>query len=102
MKQGTSKTHSQNNGLTVLIASSILITTFLIFIDKGYYIFEWMTSIENWIVFLVYAVAILAGQLLFLKLLLKKYQGLDKTLLSVLGGATIGILFVIGVVFTNW
>jgi len=98
----TVKLKLKNEGLAILIASSVLITMFLFFIDEGYYNFKWMLSIGNWIAFLVYFVAIFYGQLFFSTLLLKKYHGPGKTLLSVLGGTIIGILFVIGVIFTNW
>jgi len=74
----------------------------LFFIDEGYYNFNWMTNIGNWIAFIIYVSAIFLGQLLFSKLLLKNYHGLGKTLISVIGGSTIGILVVIFGIFTNW
>jgi len=102
MKQLNAKTKTKGNELMVLVSSTILITLFLFFIDEGYYNFKWMTNLGSWIVFIVYAAAIFLGQLIFSNLLLKKYQGIGKTLISVICGSSIGILFVIGIIFTNW
>lgn len=88
--------------LTVLFASSLFITLLLFYIDEGHYNFNWMSRIGNWIPFIVYIAAIFSGQLLFSKLLLKEYHGPGKTLLSVLGGAAVGMLVVIFGIFNSW
>ncbi|MBD77740.1 MAG: hypothetical protein CL840_02210 [Crocinitomicaceae bacterium] len=88
--------------IVILVLSALLITIFLFFIDEGYYNFKWMANVGNWIPFVVYAVAILAGQLLVSKFLLRNFKGSAKTPISIIGGAIIGVLFVISVIFTNW
>jgi hypothetical protein len=37
---------------------SIIFTLFLFYIDEGYYNFDWMQSLENWIVFIPYVAVI--------------------------------------------
>jgi hypothetical protein len=97
--QANSEITANRNHLAVLFTSSVLITFLLFFVDEGYYDFRWMTNIGSWIPFIVYLTAIFSGQWLFSALLLKKYRGPGKLLLSILGGATIGILVVIFGVF---
>ena len=88
--------------LAVLFATSVLITLLLFYIDEGYYNFNWMTHIGNWFPFIIYVSVIFSGQLLFSILILKNYHGFGKTLLSVIGGTTIGILLLVFGIFTNW
>jgi glycopeptide antibiotics resistance protein len=40
------------------LAFSVLLTLFICYIDEGYYNFEWMQSLENWIVFIPYVAVI--------------------------------------------
>jgi hypothetical protein len=61
-----------------------------------------MFKVGNWIPFVIYVAAIFLGQLLFFKLLHKNHYVFGKILLSVFGGATIGILIVIFGIFNNW
>ena len=102
MIQTAPSTKTTSDRLPVLIISSILITLYLFYLDEGYYNFKWMTSVSNWIAFMVYALSIFIGQLFVSSVILKKYHGLGKVLLSVFGGAVIGVLFVMYAIFTNW
>jgi len=86
----------------ILAVSSILIAGFLGFIDEGHYSFAWMAGLGNWIAISVYAIAIFLGQVVIFGLFLRKFSGLVKTLVSVFGGAAIGIFCVVQVIFTNW
>ncbi len=99
--QTNSEITASRNHLAILFTSSVLITFLLFFVDEGYYNFNWMTNIGSWIPFVVYLLAIFSGQWLFSALLLKKYQGPGKLYLSILGGATIGILVVAFGIFIN-
>lgn len=40
------------------LAFSVLLTIFLCYIDEGYYNFDWMQSLENWIIFIPYIAVI--------------------------------------------
>ena len=40
------------------LALSVLFTLFICYIDEGYYSFDWMSSLENWIVFIPYVLVI--------------------------------------------
>jgi hypothetical protein len=102
MTHAASTPKVKNNEWIILCISAIIITMFLFFIDEGYYNFKWMVNIGNWIAFLVYFAAIFLSQMLFSIILLKKYNGQGKTLISILAGTVTGIVFVIGVIFTNW
>lgn len=97
--QANSEITASRNHLAVLFASSVLITFLLFFVDEGYYDFRWMTNIGSWIPFIVYLASIFSRQWFFSALLLKKYRARGKLLLSILGGATIGILVVIFGIF---
>lgn len=82
------------NGLILLI-SAIIITIFLFFIDEGYYDFRWMSDAGNWIPFFIYLVVIFILQLVFSDIILKKYHGKNKTILSILEGAVIGLILLV-------
>lgn len=82
------------NGLILLI-SAIIITNFLFFIDEGYYDFRWMSDAGNWIPFFIYLVVIFILQLVFSDIILKKYHGKNKTILSILEGAVIGLILLV-------
>ncbi|PCJ01447.1 MAG: hypothetical protein COB15_00560 [Flavobacteriales bacterium] len=90
---------TKKNEILLLPLSSILITLFFCFIDEGYYNFNWMTDIGNWITFFIYAILIFLFQLLLYKVVLKKYQGKYKAVLSIVLGITLGFLFAIGIIF---
>lgn len=72
---------------------------FLAFIDEGAYNFRWMSSIGNWIMLFIYALAIFLSQLLIFKVVLRKDKGAGKTLISIIVGAIIGVTFVIGMIY---
>lgn len=40
------------------LSFSVLLTLFLAYTDEGYYNFDWMQSLENWIAFVLYVVVI--------------------------------------------
>jgi hypothetical protein len=44
----------KNKPLLFAAINSFLITQFLFFIDEGYYDLQWMSSIGNWLLFVVY------------------------------------------------
>ena len=71
------------------------------FIDEGNYNFRWMLDPGSWVALAVYALAIFAGMLLVSQVFLKRFSGMGKVLLSILGGVLIGIIFVVTLIFTN-
>lgn len=80
----TRSTHTK----AILISSlnSILVILFLFYIDEGYYNFNWMQHLGNWIAFGFYLIAFSTGQLLCHQLILARYKGSNKiTLTSVIG-----------------
>ncbi|MDY8138224.1 hypothetical protein [Aquimarina sp. 2201CG5-10] len=92
---------SQKTELYILAISSILITSFLFFIDEGNYNFSWVTEPFVWLVFLLYAIPIFLGQLLLLKIVLKRLNGLNKIILSILMGSVLGITCTIALLFSG-
>jgi hypothetical protein len=78
----------------VYFLSAIGITLILFFIDEGYYNFNWMMNIGNWIAFLIYVTGLLVGQFLSNYFILRKYKGEKKTLLTTIIGIPIGILMI--------
>ncbi|PKL77813.1 MAG: hypothetical protein CVV25_13580 [Ignavibacteriae bacterium HGW-Ignavibacteriae-4] len=55
---------------TPMVISSIIVTLVLLYIDEGYYNFNWMTNIGNWIVGAIYAGIITLIQIAIYKFIL--------------------------------
>lgn len=55
------QTSKAKNHTILLFASAVFITLMLFFIDEGFYHFEWMHSIGNWIIFSIYLAVIFLG-----------------------------------------
>lgn len=78
--------------VVINLTVSVLLTTFLFYIDEGYYNFNWTRNIGNWIMFVVYAGSMFLGQTLTEKFILKKYTGNSKSILTSLIGIPLGVL----------
>jgi len=89
------------SSLLINIIVSLVLTTFLLFIDEGFYNFNWTTRLWNWVFFVIYVVSMLLGQTVTEKFILKKYNGKNKTILTSLIGIPLGLalLFIIGYSF---
>lgn len=87
-----------NNRLFISGLCAISITFILFFVDEGYYNFQWMQNIGNWVVFVVYVAAIgsiyAAGTYLLERLFpgfaLPKPTGALETLTTIIGGTVVG------------
>ncbi len=79
----------------VLLASSVIITLFLFYIDEGYYNFKWMLQLSNWFAFVIYIIPVFGFQLLVLKLIGKRLSSQTSSILSIIIGAIIGLILVI-------
>jgi hypothetical protein len=84
-----------NKQAYVLLASSVIFTLFLFYIDEGYYNFKWMLQLSNWFAFVIYIIPIFGFQLLVLKLIGKIFSSQTSTFLSIIIGAIIGLTLVI-------
>nr|MBP6333957.1 hypothetical protein [Bacteroidia bacterium] len=80
----------------IYFSCAVLTTTFLFFIDEGYYNFKWMDSIGNWVAFMIYVVGFLLGVAFTHEIILRMYKGKNKVLYSALIGIPAGLLFVLG------
>ncbi len=89
-----------NSHWLVFIGSSLLLTLFLFYIDEGYYSFAWARQPGAWFVLMVYLAAMLSGQLLFYKVLLKNYGGSSRLWISATAGALLGSALLI--MFLYW
>ena len=92
----------QKDDSTVLLISALVITLLIFFVNEGSLTFSWMGNVGNWIVFMFYAVFIFMGEIFVSTVILRKYQSVIYTLLSVATGSGLGILFVLKVVMSNW
>lgn len=90
---------SKDNAVLAMVVYSVVFTMFLFCIDEGYYNFNWMQDLGNWIVFPFYAVPILLFGLFIHYIVLMKYKGSAKVALSLFLGSITGIIFTIFVVF---
>jgi len=99
MASTETNTPPKDNNLSLLIASSVLITMLLAFIDEGNYNFQWVYDFGSWIAFFMYSIVFFFFQFLVFKVLLKKYQKAGKVLLSILIGTIIALMFMLGIVF---
>lgn len=91
----------QKSNWNVFAVSSILITLFLFFIDEGYYNFNWMANIGNWIAFLIYVVPVFLFQLLIYAVALRRYPGRGKIWMSIVFGTAMALMLVIGIILAN-
>ena len=74
--------------------SSVLVTTFLFYIDEAYYSFSWMLNPGAWLVFLMFAIVILSVQIvafLVLDLFIKN----EPKSVNLIGGTLIGLSVVL-------
>ena len=62
-----------DNNLTLTIAASVLLTTFIAFIDEGYYNFQWMYDPGSWVAFAIYTSFFFGIFFLIFQVFLKKY-----------------------------
>lgn len=82
---------------TPMVISSIIVTMVLLYVDEGYYNFNWMANIGNWIVGTFYAGVIFLIQLAIYKFILFPLKGTLRTGLSIGLGVfgTLTILFLV-------
>lgn len=79
---------------------AFLFTNFLFFLDEGYFNFNWTFKGWNWVFFLIYFIFIVLGQQFAEITLLRKYNGSEKTFLSILLGVVVGLASVYSIGFT--
>lgn len=87
---------TQNRSFLTFLLFSLAITFLMLFIDEGYYDLRWMKSFGNWIMFGVYALMMLIGQLVFFNIILSRYSGKGKMAMSVIFGCILGAGSLIG------
>ena len=94
--------HYKNSNLLIPVVSSVAITMFLFYIDEGYYNFEWMASIGNWVAFVFYAIPMILGQFIISKIIPTKHLGVLTSLFTVVTGSSLGLLIVITAFIGLW
>ncbi len=82
-----------------MIISAIIVTLALLYIDEGYYNFDWMANIGNWIVGIFYAGAISLIQIAVYKLILFPLKGTIRTGLSIGIGIFVALTILFFVIF---
>ncbi len=97
MEATTFTNRQQTNSFFIHLLCAAAFTTFLFFIDEGYYSFKWMREAGNWLLFAIYTFGILSGQIVTQFLILRQYTGKYKMLFSCLIGVPLGtaILFAV-------
>lgn len=88
-----------NKPIITYLLTSVGLTLILFFIDEGYYNFNWMTNVGNWLMFVVYVGGIFLLQIIADQLLFKKLSTQLRVALSVLLGLPLGVCSVIGFIF---
>jgi len=92
MKAGSQKkARTTHRELSYFTISAVIVTFLLFFIDEGYYDLRWMKNIGNWIMFIVYTLAALLGQLFFALVLFRKLKESRRLELSILFGTISGV-----------
>ena len=84
-----------------LLASALLVTNLLFFIDEGYYDFRWMLDIGNWLIFIIYTCGLFVLQMLFFEIVLRSYRGPGKLLFSIIGGLLVAIILIAWLVWPD-
>lgn len=92
----------QKDDSTILLISSIAVTFVFFLINEGNFSFDWMSNMSHWITFIMYAVFIFIGEVFVSNIVLKRYHSIIFTILSVIAGSALGILFVLEVVLRHW
>lgn len=90
-------THTKAILLSLL--NSTLIILFLFYIDEGYYNFNWMQNIGNWIAFTFYILAFSTGQLITHQLILTHYKGSNKIAFTSVIGIPLGFGLIIALFY---
>ena len=93
-----SQTQAKENYSFPLI-SSLAVVLFLFFIDEGYYNFNWMADLGNWVAFVIYFTTILLAQVALRALLFRKVSGLLGDMLAFATGVALALFVLIGFVF---
>lgn len=78
---------------------TLLLVLFLFYIDEGWYSFRWMLNWGNWIVFVIYLVAIYPVFWLISRFVFKTFHGLTKLILIALLGIPLMMLLLFGLIF---
>jgi len=85
--------NSAHAGIILLV--SLGVTLLLFFVDEGYYDFRWMKDPRNWLAFLIYTTALTAGQVVVHEIVLRKYFGVYKPILTHVGGVVLGMIVLV-------
>jgi hypothetical protein len=75
------------------IAVAIIVTFILFWMDEGYYDLRWMKNIAGWVMFLFYTGGLVLGELMVSSFLFAKQPVIRKTVLTVVAGIPLGLLF---------
>jgi hypothetical protein len=76
--------------IQVIIA--ILLTNFLFFIDEGFYSFQWMNNVGNWVAFALYVAVMVLFQWVTFLLIKQLYFGRFQLFVSSLLGVVLGLI----------
>ena len=87
-----------NDLLTPLIPAALLVL-FLFFIDEGWYSFRWMLEWGNWIVFVIYLVALYPLHWLISRFVFRSQHGVTKVLLVSFTGIPLTLLLLLALIF---
>ena len=78
--------------------ASFFIINFLFFIDEGYNSFEWMKNSGNWIVFFLYLICFVLGQIA-VSLFFQRHLKALKHIIAIPLGSVLGFLIVLLIIF---
>lgn len=93
--KGEMKSKHKNRSLLIFGFCAFIFTSFLFFIDEGYYDFNWTKRLVNWVVFAIYALPIFLLQFLIFKLLPRELILFLRYLVSVIVGAILGTIITV-------
>lgn len=98
--ESSSHSHTQSADSALFpVLSSVAVTLFLFFIDEGYYNFNWMADLGNWVAFAIYFTAILVVQVALRALVFRKVTGLLGDGVAFVAGVALALFLLIGFVF---
>ena len=99
MSENTPIKSTYTKAILISLLNSTLVILFLFYIDEGYYNFNWMQHLGNWIAFGLYLLAFSTGQLLTHQLILARYKGSYKTTLTSVIGVPTGFGLIIALFY---
>ncbi len=87
----------KDNNYPLIVATALILTLFLAFIDEGNYNFAWINDLGSWIAMLIYTSFFFLILFLIVKVILGRFQTVGNLFLSAIFLVTLGMMIYTGI-----